>query len=151
MVREGFSATCDEGLSAEALGAFDADLDLPTRDERELDRIRRISWWSDAALRVPGTRFRVGYDALLGLLPGVGDIAGAGLSLYLIATAARLKIGKRALARMTLNAGVEAIIGMIPLVGDLFDAIFKANLRNTRILENALRQRNGASLSDSER
>lgn len=111
---------------------------LEPRAEATLRRIRRYSQLLDAAWRVPGTDFRIGYDSLIGLLPGVGDLIGAGLSLYLIGEAARLGLPRRTLARMVLNAGFEAVLGSIPLVGDAFDAIFKANLRNLRLIERAI-------------
>ncbi len=111
------------------------------RLERALGYIQRISWWMDAAWRVPGTRFRVGYDAVLGLIPGVGDLMGVTVTLYLIIEASRLGIGVRPIAKMLGNAAIEATVGSVPLLGDLFDAGFKANLRNLRILEAALRDR----------
>src|SRR6056297_809540 len=107
---------------------------LEPRAEATLRRIKRYSQLLDAAWRVPGTSFRIGYDSLIGLVPGVGDLIGGGLSLYLIGEAAQLGLPRRTLARMALNAGFEVLIGSIPIVGDVFDAIFKANLRNLRLI-----------------
>jgi hypothetical protein len=84
---------------------------------------------------VPGTRFRIGFDALIGLIPGVGDLVGALLSSYIIAVAASQGLPASALARMAINVGLEAIVGLVPIVGDLFDAVWKANQRNIRLVE----------------
>lgn len=104
-------------------------------DERGL---RRLAWWLDAAFRIPGTQMRVGFDALLGLVPGVGDTIGALLSTYIILAAARRGASVWTVARMLANVGVETTLGAIPIVGDLFDATFKANLRNVALLADTL-------------
>lgn len=117
------------------------------RGGTQLRRIRRMSWILDAAWRIPGTRFRVGFDTLIGLIPGFGDLLGGGLSVYLIFQASRMGVRKRALARMIINAVTEILIGSIPILGDVFDAVFKANLRNLRILENDLKE--GTTIASS--
>lgn len=86
-------------------------------------------------MRVPGTRFRFGLDALIGLIPGVGDTAGAAVSAYVLLEAGRLGIPRATLLRMAGNVAIEAVVGTIPLLGDLFDAGWKANLRNLRLVE----------------
>lgn len=110
----------------------------PEAQEAELRRLRRLAWVLDASLRVPGTRFRVGVDGLIGLVPGVGDLAGGLVSAWLVWRAHRLGARRRVLARMAGNALVEAVLGTVPVLGDLFDFGFKANLRNVRLLERAL-------------
>lgn len=103
-----------------------------------LQRIRKISRLMDSAFRIPGTKFRVGIDPIIGLIPGLGDLVGAAFSAYLIILATKLGVPGRELMKMALNAGIESVIGQIPLIGDLFDAYFKANLRNLDILETYL-------------
>lgn len=100
-----------------------------------LARLRALARLLDAAVRVPGTSFRVGLDPLLGLIPGVGDLLGAGITAYLIWEARRLGASRAVLARMVANAGLDALVGAVPLAGDVFDAAFRANLRNVRLLE----------------
>ena len=95
--------------------------------------VDRLAWWLDNAITVPGTRFRIGFDALIGLIPGVGDLIGTLLSSYIIAVAAAQGLPASALARMAINVGVEAIVGAVLIVGDLFDAVWKANQRNIAI------------------
>jgi hypothetical protein len=102
---------------------------------RDLSGVRRLARLLDAQFRVPGTDWRFGIDALIGLVPGVGDVIGVALSAYIIFFAARQGVSMATLVRMMINVGIEALFGAVPLVGDLFDAAFKANLRNIALLE----------------
>lgn len=113
-------------------------------DARPLTRARRLATLLDAAVRVPGTRIRVGLDALLGLVPGGGDVAGALLAGGVVLAAARLGAPVSVMARMLGNLAVDALLGTIPLAGDLFDVAWKANLRNVRLLEEHLADPAGA-------
>lgn len=100
-----------------------------------LERLRRYAWLLDNSLRLPGTRFRVGLDAVLGLVPGLGDAAGMVLSSYIVHQAWRLGVPRSVLLRMGLNIVIEGLVGAIPLAGDVFDAVWKANVRNVVLLE----------------
>lgn len=102
--------------------------------ERPQDGLDRLAWWLDSSIVVPGTRFRIGFDALIGLVPGIGDLIGTALSAYIVAAAARRGLPGSVLLRMALNVGVEAVVGAVPIVGDLFDAAWKANQRNVALL-----------------
>jgi hypothetical protein len=93
----------------------------------------------DSSFRIPGTRMRGGLDPLIGLIPGLGDAVGIALSAYLVIECMRLGVPRRTLARMVWNVAVEGIVGAVPILGDLFDLRFKANVRNVRLLERALR------------
>lgn len=100
-------------------------------------RLRRIRFMAnllDTCVVLPGG-MRVGLDPLIGLVPWIGDLAGAALSFYLVFEAAMLGVPKRVLARMMGNIGVEALVGLAPVVGDLFDAVWKANARNLALIE----------------
>lgn len=101
-------------------------------DERR--RLRRLAWLLDSSIRLPGG-FRIGVDSVIGLVPGVGDLVGAGLSSYILLQAARMRVGSGVLGRMAGNVLLELVVGSIPLVGDLFDMAFKANQRNVALLE----------------
>jgi uncharacterized protein DUF4112 len=105
---------------------------------RELERLRRLSRLLDSAIAIPGTRYRFGLDAIVGVVPGIGDAIGAIFSFYIVFQAARLGASKAVLARMMGNVAVDTIVGEIPLLGDLFDAGFKANNRNLSLLEQHL-------------
>lgn len=98
----------------------------------------------DSALPVPGTRWRVGLDSLVGLIPGIGDAAGFAVSGYALLEARRLGAPTSLLLRMALNIAVDALVGAVPLLGDVFDAGFKANRRNLRLLERHLGIRESA-------
>jgi hypothetical protein len=102
---------------------------------RRLVRLRKIAWLLDAALRLPGTRFRFGINSLIGLPPGFGDAALALLSLYFVLEAVRLRAPRRLVGRMLANVAIEFGLGAVPVLGDLLDVIWKANLRNVALLE----------------
>ncbi len=102
---------------------------------RRLARIRRLAWLLDAAVRVPGTRFRFGLNSLVGLAPAAGDAAMTAVSLYIIYEARQIGLPNAQLARMLGNVAVEAIAGSVPVLGDLFDVAFKANLRNIALID----------------
>jgi len=105
---------------------------------RNLNRIRRISRLMDTAFKVPGIGFKVGWDPIIGLIPGAGDLITTGISAYVIFLAARFHLPSGVLTRMIVNIAIEAVIGAVPLVGDIFDAFYKANVRNLALLENHL-------------
>ncbi|MBW3534172.1 MAG: DUF4112 domain-containing protein [Gemmatimonadetes bacterium] len=97
--------------------------------------LRAYARWMDSAVRIPGTSIRVGFDSLIGLVPGVGDLAGGALSLYPLLAAARLGAPPSLLVRMAINVGVDALVGSVPVLGDLFDVAWKANRRNVGLIE----------------
>jgi hypothetical protein len=103
----------------------------------------------DSAFQVPGTRLRVGLDAILGLLPVAGDLIGALAGSYIVMTAAKAGVPKPVLARMAFNVGIDTLLGSVPLVGDLFDVGWKANTRNVALLERSLADPAAARRSSS--
>ncbi|MDX1570145.1 MAG: DUF4112 domain-containing protein [Xanthomonadales bacterium] len=106
-----------------------------TPADPRLARIRSLAHWLDESIRIPGTRYRIGVDALIGLIPGVGDLAGGLLSGYLIWQSHRVGAPLGLKLRMLGYVIVEVVLGAIPLIGDLFDFGYKANLRIARALE----------------
>jgi hypothetical protein len=103
-------------------------------------RLGRIAWLLDSSIPLPGTRFRIGADAIIGLIPGVGDLLGVLLSSYIVREAARVGAPPSVLIRMGWNVAIEGIVGMVPFLGDVFDAAWKANQRNFALLEAHLDQ-----------
>jgi hypothetical protein len=99
-----------------------------------LQRLRSLAWLLDSSIPLPGG-FRVGLDAIVGLLPVIGDVAGALVSGFILNEARLLGAPRSVLVRMSANVMIETILGAVPLLGDLFDAGFKANLRNIALLE----------------
>ena len=119
----------------ESVGARSA---VPLRVSRRLERLRRLAQLYDTGMRIPGTQFRVGLDPLIGLLPGAGDLIGAGVALWIVLEAARLGASGFVVLRMLLNVAIDTIGGAIPVAGDVFDAVWKANLMNVGLLERHL-------------
>jgi hypothetical protein len=113
----------------------------PLVDDRDsstalsVDRARVLARALDSAVRIPGTNMRFGLDALLGLVPGLGDVAGAAMGSYLVLLGSRLGAPKPVLARMVLNVALDTLAGVVPVAGDLFDVAWKANTRNMALLE----------------
>lgn len=119
--------------------AQDATFDRGAVDrEAALQRLRRFAMFMDSSVRLPGTGITFGADAVIGLLPVGGDLAGALLACYVPFEAYRVGAPVSLIIKMAGNILIEALVGSVPLVGDLFDAAFKANLRNVRILEEYL-------------
>ena len=106
---------------------------LPKIDRALRDLSGLVRLW-DEAIRIPGLGWRIGLDAIVGLVPGVGDLIGAVVSSYLVVVAARLGVGTPILARMVANVAIDALVGAIPIAGDLFDVGWKANRRNYDLL-----------------
>ena len=112
-----------------------------------LDQVNQLAWLLDNSIRIPILNYRIGLDALLGLIPGLGDAAGMLFSSFIVLQAIRLGVQRPTLYRMVGNVVIETLIGLIPLLGDLFDATFKANVRNVRLLRLALDQSSPNSAS----
>lgn len=100
-----------------------------------LRRIRTVTHLLDNAIAIPGTRFRVGLDPLLGLFPGAGDWLSTVLSVYIVFEAMRFQLPRKTLTRMVSNLLLDLFGGSIPVAGDLFDVTWKANHRNLKLLE----------------
>lgn len=97
-------------------------------------RVEKLARLLDGVVRVPGTRFRFGLDSIIGLIPGVGDVAGLLLGSVIFYESLRAGAPRSLIARMLGNSLVDAVGGLIPGVGDLFDVAFKSNARNARLL-----------------
>ena len=105
--------------------------------------IEWISWLMDGSIHIGP--WSIGLDGLLGLIPGVGDMAGAAVSVLMIGVAMQTGIAKSAVMRMVINVAIDSLLGSIPLIGDLFDFAFKSNLRNAQIYREAIRGERVAS------
>jgi hypothetical protein len=106
-----------------------------------IKRLRRLAHMLDNRFTIPGTDWRVGWDAIIGLIPGIGDVITAALAGYIIYQARELGVPKHLLSRMMMNVAVDATAGAVPIVGDLFDIAWRANAKNVRLLERYLRKR----------
>lgn len=121
------------------------DIDDPSAASLEhqatLRRTRTVARILDESARVPGTNFRIGIDPVLGILPVSGDIVAALSSFYIVFEAARIGVPPRTLGLMGLNIAVDVVGGSIPVLGTLFDAVWKANIRNVALLEEQIQKR----------
>ncbi|MBR8828724.1 MAG: DUF4112 domain-containing protein [Gomphosphaeria aponina SAG 52.96 = DSM 107014] len=106
--------------------------------ESQVEKLRSLTNLLDNAIAIPGTRYRLGIDPLLGLFPAAGDYITAGLSAYIVVEAAKIGVPKKTLFRMVLNIVFDALAGTVPLLGDLFDATWKANVKNMALLDSYL-------------
>ena len=100
-----------------------------------------LSVYSVDQFVIPGTKIRIGLDGLIGMVPIAGDLVGLALSAYIIYLARTLNVSRTLLARMIWNVAVDAGVGAIPVAGDLFDVMYKANVKNVRLLEKHLHKR----------
>lgn len=106
--------------------------------ERKLQSLDKLAWLLDSSIKIPGTNRTIGLDGIIGLVPGIGDVASGLISGYIVIKALIMGLPLFVIARMVLNMIIEGVVGVIPLVGDLFDFIFKANRRNVRLMKTYL-------------
>jgi hypothetical protein len=130
------------GFVTNAILTFGPDDAKPVTGEiidPRLADVEAIARWMDYAFVLPGG-FRFGLAGFIGLIPGIGDVIDALISLYIVNRALQLGIPRVGVARMMLNVGIEGLLGAAPFVGDLFDVVFKANRRNYVLLNRYLAQ-----------
>lgn len=136
-------SAADSGFSETVFGRFPNGFDSAifssisfgalTREQR-LARLDALARLMDVAFVLPGTNIRYGIDGLIGLIPVVGDLLTTALSLWLVKEARALGAPAHVVLRMLGNVAIEGVIGMVPVAGDAFDVLFRANMRNVRIL-----------------
>ena len=105
------------------------------RGRRALEQLRAVTRLFDQAFQVPGTRWRFGLDAVIGLVPGLGDIAGALVAMYAMNVARKLNAPSAVRLHMLSNIALDALVGIVPILGDVFDFAFKAQTRNLNLLD----------------
>ena len=112
--------------------------EVARRADDRLAALRGLVRLLDGAITIPGTPIRFGLDAIIGLVPGVGDLAGAGFSAVVVLAAIRAGVPAAVLLRMLLNVAIDTLVGAVPVAGDLFDVAWRSNARNLALLERAL-------------
>jgi len=131
-VAGGFGRTSPRPIRGEVV------TDAPRNRAVEVDpALERLSWLMDSAIEIPGLKWRIGLDAILGLIPGFGDTLTSLVSIYILASASKHGVPKITIARMGLNLCIDYVVGAVPVLGDVFDAWFKANNRNMTLLRRA--------------
>lgn len=101
----------------------------------DLELLRRWARLLDSQFRVPGTNVRFGWDPLLGLVPGLGDLVAPLFAAVILFHAWKLRVPKVVMARMLINAAIDAIFGVVPVLGNIFDVFWKANRANVALIE----------------
>lgn len=111
-----------------------------TREPPQVGHLRALSRLLDNAFVIPGTGYRFGVDALIGLVPGLGDAVSAVFSSYIVLQASRLGAPKAVVSRMIANIAIDTVVGWVPILGDLFDVAWKSNAKNMALLEEHISQ-----------
>jgi hypothetical protein len=106
----------------------------PERAVPDID-VELLARLMDSVFSIPGTRIRFGLDAIIGLIPGLGDTLTSFVSLYILKFASRCGVPRVTLVRMSMNIAIDYVAGSVPLVGDVFDVCWKANLKNVELLQ----------------
>jgi len=115
---------------------------IDSETAERLQHLRAVARLMDRQFKLPLVGPRVGLDAILGLVPVVGDTLSWAVAGYIVAEARRLGAPPPLVARMAANNAVDWAVGLVPLAGDLFDIGFKANSRNVELLERELAKGN---------
>lgn len=106
--------------------------------EASVARIEAVSRFMDDLFEIPGTNVRVGLDAVIGLVPVIGDLISQAVSSYIIWEARQLGVSRFTVGRMIANSAIDTVVGIIPLAGDAFDVAFRANRKNLALLKGHL-------------
>jgi hypothetical protein len=120
-----------DGFSAHVFGNMSFG---PLSREQRFARLEALARLLDVAFILPGTKVRYGIDGLIGLIPVVGDILTTAISLWMVREARALGAPAHVVARMLGNVALDGVVGLVPFAGDAFDVMFRANMRNMRIL-----------------
>ena len=105
--------------------------------EEKLIRLKRLSERLDDTFTIPGTKYKIGIEALIGAVPIVGDLIGGILTSYIMYSGMKMGAPPRIIVRMAVNIAIDFAIGSIPIIGDLFDFVWKANKKNVELIEDA--------------
>ena len=116
---------------------------LPAETEKRVKHVEALAKRLDSQFSVPGTQFQLGLDAIIGLIPGIGDTLSLCIAGYIVLQAQRLGARKRTLIGMTYNIFIDWLIGLVPIIGDIFDMGWKGNNKNAALLRAAMEKLHG--------
>ena len=114
------------------------DIALPQSRAQRIARLDALATLLDSAFLIPGTNIRFGLDALIGLVPGIGDAITTLISLYIVREARALGASRLVIARMLVNVAIDGVVGAVPLIGDVVDVAWRSNRRNMALLQRHL-------------
>jgi len=126
-------ASAATSMNSESLNRLDV--------QQRMERLDRLGEWLDTSIEIPGMGFRIGWDTIIGLVPGIGDVATTAMSVWIIKEARKMGVSRFTLGRMIANTTVDAVVGSVPVAGDLFDAAFRSNIKNLKLIKASLRKR----------
>jgi len=106
-------------------------------NEEKLLRLKLLSERLDDSIKIPGTNQKIGIDAIVGIIPILGDFIGIIFSTYIMYSGIKMGVSSKIVKKMATNIAIDLIIGLIPIIGDVFDALWKANKRNVELIEEA--------------
>jgi hypothetical protein len=122
-------------MRSSSFGDINFDIATPRSRAERLARIDALATLLDTAFVIPGTNIRFGLDAVIGLVPGIGDAITTLMSLYIVREARALGAPRLLVARMLTNVAIDGVIGAVPLIGDMFDVVWRANRRNIALVQ----------------
>ena len=106
-------------------------------NEEKLLKLKLLSKRLDDSIKIPGTNQKFGIDAIVGIIPILGDFIGVIFSVYIMYSGIKMGVSSKIVKKMAANIAIEFVIGSIPIIGDIFDALWKANKRNVELIEEA--------------
>jgi hypothetical protein len=127
-------------IPGESAAEFFSGLSARMSHEQRLAQVKWLASLMDDRFAVPGTPLRFGFDSVLGLFPGLGDVLTSAISLLIVHHAWQSGASRLTIARMLGNVGIDFVVGAVPILGDVFDVVWKANRKNARLLEQHLRR-----------
>ena len=110
--------------------------EIEEQNEEKLLRLKLLSNRLDEIITIPGTKYKIGIDPIIGTIPIIGDLLGSIISIYILYSGSKMGLSSRIIAKMSLNIGFDFVLGLIPIIGDIFDMGWKANKRNVKLIEN---------------
>ena len=111
------------------------DEEIIERNEEKLLRLKLLSERLDDLIKIPGTNQKIGIDAIVGVIPILGDFIGVIFSTYIMYSGIKMGVSSKIVIKMATNIAIEFIIGSLPIIGDIFDVLWKANKRNVELIE----------------
>jgi len=116
--------------------------EIEEQNEERLLRLKLLSNRLDEIITIPGTKYKIGSDPIIGAIPVVGDLLGSIISIYILYSGSKMGLPVKVISKMCLNIGIDFIFGLMPIIGDIFDMGWKANKRNVELIENNINQSN---------
>jgi|TARA_B110000914_G_C15404054_1_gene418644 hypothetical protein len=114
--------------------------EIEEQNEEKLLRLKLLGNRLDEIITIPGTKYKIGIDPIIGIFPVIGDLLGSILSIYIIYSGSKMGVSAQVIAKMSLNLGIDFTVGLIPVFGDIFDMGWKANKKNIELIEKNINQ-----------